>query len=281
MPSVDDVSTTTVSLSAHVRICVETFGDPADPAVVLAHGASASMLWWDAELCRRLADAGRFVVRYDQRDTGLSTTYPVGEPGYSQLDLAHDVLGIMDDLRIEKAHLLGCSMAGGLVLLLGVDHPQRFHSLTFMSTTTGDPALPPMTAQFPAAPDNLGDRDVQIQYVLDQVRACDGVSPHFDETAARALIEADVERSTDLRPALTNPFLIEFTAPRSGSFPDVQLPTLVLHGELDPLFALPHGEAIANTVPGARLVVLEAQGHDLLPHSWDTFVTALVEHTSL
>jgi len=272
--------TETIALSRDVRICVQTFGDPADPAIVLAHGASASMLWWDAELCQRLADAGRFVVRYDQRDTGLSTTYPIGEPGYSHADLAADVLGIMDHLGIEKAHLVGCSMAGGLVLLLGVDHPERFHSLTFMDTTTGAADLPPATAQFPAEPDDLGDRDAQVQYVLDQVRAYDGVSPHFDEAAARALIEADVERSTDLRAALTNPYLIEFSTPEGGGFADVALPTLVLHGELDPVFPLAHGEAIANAVPGARLVVLAAQGHDLLPPNWDTFVTALVEHTS-
>lgn len=274
------MTTTTITLSDNVRICLQTFGDPAAPAIVLAHGASASMLWWDAELCRQLADAGRFVVRYDQRDTGLSSTYLIGEPGYSQVDLAHDVLGIMDHLGIEKAHLVGCSMAGGLALLLGIDHPERLHTLTFMDTTTGDADLPKMTAQFPDKPDDLSDRDVQAQYVLDQVRAFDGVSPHFDEAATRALIEADVDRSGDLRPALTNHYLIHFSEPRGGGFADIAVPALVLHGELDPVFPLPHGEAIASAVPGARLVVLQAQGHDLLPHNWDTFVEALVEHTA-
>lgn len=256
------------------------FGDSADPAIVLVHGASASMLWWDAELCQRLADCGRFLIRYDQRDTGLSTTYPVGEPGYSFGDLARDVLGIMDDIGIEQAHLVGCSMAGGLVLLLGLDHPDRFHTLTFMATSTGDPELPPMTVTSPEIPEGLSEPDVQVRYVLEQVRAYDGVSPHFDEAAARALIEADVERCTDLRPALINPYLIEFTKPRKGGFADISLPTLVLHGVLDPVFPLPHGESIARTVPGARLVVLPEQGHDLLPHNRDVFVAALVEHTN-
>jgi pimeloyl-ACP methyl ester carboxylesterase len=279
-PSVKAVSTQTITFANDVRICAQTFGDPADPAVVLAHGASASMLWWDAELCEQLARTGRFVVRYDQRDTGLSTTYPVGQPGYSMADLAHDLLELMDRLGIGKAHLVGCSAAGGLVLLLGVDHPERFHSLTFLDTTTGDSDLPPPTGHFPEGPDDLSDPDVQVEYVLEQVRAYDGVSPYFDEDAARALIQADVDRSKDLRPALTNPYLIEISEPRNGGFAEIALPTLVLHGELDPMFPLPHGEAIARAVPGARLVVLEGQGHDLLRHSWDTFVSALAVHTS-
>lgn len=270
----------TITVSDGVRICLQTFGDPADPPVVLAHGASASMLWWDAALCRRLADVGRFVVRYDQRDTGLSSTYPIGEPGYSQVDLADDVLGVMDHLGIEKAHLVGCSMAGGLALLLGVDHPERLHTLTFLATTTGDADLPRTTAQLPDEPDNLSDRDAQVRHVLDQVRAFDGVSPHFDEAAALALIQADADRSGDLRPALTNHYLIDFSEPRGGGFAEITVPTLVLHGELDPVFPLPHGEAIASAVQGARLVVLPAQGHDLLPHGWDTFVEALAQHTA-
>jgi pimeloyl-ACP methyl ester carboxylesterase len=277
---VSRVTTETAHLPCGVDICLETFGDSGGPAVVLAHGASASMLWWEAELCQRLADRGRFVVRYDQRDTGRSTTYPVGAPGYSQTDLAEDVLGVMDHLGIAQAHLVGCSMAGGLVLLLGVDHPDRFLSLTFMDTTTGDPELPEPTVPFPDRPDDLSRRDTQIAYVLDQIRAYDGVSPYYDDDTARALVEADVDRSVDLQAALTNPFLIEFSGPQNGGFEDVSQPTLVLHGELDPALPLAHGEAIARAVPGARLVVFEGQGHDLLRHHWDTFVDVVVEHTA-
>src|SRR5690349_4154530 len=206
-PTVEGMSPQTITLHDGVNLCLETFGDPADPAIVLAHGASASMLWWEADLCQRLADAGRFVVRYDQRDTGRSTTYPVGAPGYAQTDLAGDVLAIMDHLGIDQAHLVGCSMAGGIVLLLGVDHPERFRTLTFMDTTTGDPGLPAPTVEFPERPDGLSTREAQIAYVLDQVRAYDGVSSYYDDDAARAIVEADVDRSTDLVAALTNPFL--------------------------------------------------------------------------
>src|SRR5258707_1187351 len=98
-----------------VELCVETFGDAADPAVLLVHGASASMMWWEEELCRRIAAGGRYVVRFDNRDTGRSVSYPAGRPGYAMRDMAGDAVGILDALGIGRAHLVGRSMAGGIV----------------------------------------------------------------------------------------------------------------------------------------------------------------------
>ena len=106
--------------------------DPDDPAVLLIDGAAASMLWWDAGLCARIAACGRFVIRYDQRDTGRSTAYPPGRPGYSNTDLARDAIGILDALTISRAHVVCRSMSGGLGLILGVDHPSRVATLTFV-----------------------------------------------------------------------------------------------------------------------------------------------------
>ncbi len=263
-----------------VRLCVETFGGSDDPAILLVHGASASMLWWEAGLCERLAAEGRFVLRYDQRDTGRSTTYPVGKPAYRSDDLAGDALGILDRLGIDRAHVVGYSMSGAIALLLGVDHPERVASLTFASTSTGEPDLPPLGGGGPDRPADLSDPAAQVAYVLAQVRAYDGVSPFFDEAAARALIEADVARATDMEASLTNPYLIEFTGPVRGGFGDITAPTLVIHGELDPVFPLPHGEAIARAVPGAELVVLPDAAHDLPRQRWDEFVAALVRHTA-
>ena len=126
---------------------METFGAAGDPAILLMAGASASMLWWDAELCRRLADTAGCVIRYDQRDTGRSTTYPRGEPRLLDDRPRADALAILDALGVETAHVVGASMSGGAVLILGVDHPDRVASLTFQGTTTGDPELPPMEGQ--------------------------------------------------------------------------------------------------------------------------------------
>lgn len=108
-----------------VELCLETFGDRTDPALLLIGGAAASMDWWDVGFCQRLADGGRFVVRYDHRDTGNSVTSPVGEPSYSSQDLATDPLRILDALGIARAHLVGLSMGGGIAQHLAARHPDR------------------------------------------------------------------------------------------------------------------------------------------------------------
>ncbi len=272
-----------------VDLCVETFGRPVDPAILLIAGAAASMLWWPAELCERIAARGRFVIRYDNRDTGRSTAYPPGHPGYSLSDLAADAVGILDALGtdqtpIPRAHVVGQSWAGGIALTAAVDHAERIASLTFLSSSTGGEDLPPPTAavtgHLPAEPDPASHAEV-VEYVVGQAAAYSGGSPYFDETATRALVERDVARARDIAATLTNHYAIEIDGPRAGGFADVAVPTLVVHGDLDPLLPLAHGEALRDAVPpGARLVVLHGGGHDLPEPLWDVFVTALIEHTA-
>jgi pimeloyl-ACP methyl ester carboxylesterase len=264
------------------ELCVETFGDPGDPGILLVAGSAASMLWWDAELCERIALGGRYVVRYDQRDTGRSTSYPPGEPGYSYTDLVLDLLGIQDALGIERAHLVCQSMFGGIGLIAGVDHPDRVASLTFVSTSTGEPGLPPPTDKLseetPAEPDPADSASV-VEYVLGSARACAGGSPYFDEAAIRALVERDVARARDYASTLVNHYAIESVPPTRGGFGDIAAPTLVVHGDHDPLLPLPHGEALRDAIPGAGLLVLKGAGHDLPRPVWDAFVPALIRHT--
>jgi pimeloyl-ACP methyl ester carboxylesterase len=265
-----------------VELCVETFGDRADPAILLVAGSSASMLWWDAELCERIAAGNRYVIRYDHRDTGRSTSYPAGEPAYSFTDLTLDTLGILDALGIERAHLVCQSMFGGIGLIAGVDHPDRLASLTFVSTSTGDPGLPPPRRSFteglPADPDPADSASV-VAYVVGSARAGAGGSPYFDEAATLALVEADVARARNYASTLVNHYAIEFDRPTGGGFGDIAAPTLVVHGDHDPLLPLPHGEALRDAIPGAELLVLEGAGHDLPRPVWDAFVPALIQHT--
>jgi pimeloyl-ACP methyl ester carboxylesterase len=246
------------------------------------------MIWWDPDFCRLLAQRGFFVIRYDNRDTGRSTAYPPGRPGYSVTDLAADAVGILDALGtdqtpIARAHVLGQSWAGGIALTAAVDHADRVASLTFLSSSTGGDDLPPPTAAVtghrPAEPDPANPAEV-VEYVVGEARAYSGGSPYFDETATRALVERDVARARDVAATLTNHYAIEIDGPRNGGFADVAVPTLVVHGDLDPLLPLAHGEALRDAVPGARLVVLPGGGHDLPEPLWDVFVTALIEHWS-
>ncbi|MFI6978451.1 alpha/beta fold hydrolase [Embleya sp. NPDC050154] len=263
------------------ELCVETFGDHTVPAVVLVAGSSASMLWWDTDLCERIAARDRFVVRYDHRDTGRSTAYPPGRPAYSFTDLALDVLGLLDALRIERAHVVCQSMFGGIALILGVDHPDRLASLTFLSCSTGADDLPPPSSDLamPPEPDS-SDAAALVEYVVAAARAYAGGSPYFDEDAIRALVEHDVARAKSYASTLVNHYAIELDGPTRGGFGDIAVPTLVVHGDRDPLLPLAHGEALREAIPGAELLALKGAGHDLPRPVWDTFVAALVRHTT-
>ena len=261
------------------EICAETFGDPADPAVLLIHGGSASMLWWASGLCRKLADRGRYVIRYDQRDTGRSTSYPVGRPPYSMRDLAADAVGLLDALGIGRAHVVGQSMSGGTALIVGVDYPSRVASVTFVSTSTGADDLPPPSSSMPRPerPD-FADPAAVEEYVVRSIEA--ESAGYYDEDAARDLVRRDMARARDFEASLTNHYAMAFDGPVRGGFGELSMPVLVVHGELDPVFPPAHGEAIRAAVPDGRLVVLEGAGHGVPSERWDVFVEALSDHTA-
>jgi len=261
-----------------VDLCVETFGKPANPAVLLVDGAAASMLWWEAELCEQIAGGDRFVIRYDNRDTGRSTSYPPGRPGYAYTDLAGDALGILDALNVERAHVVCRSMAGGIGLILGVEHPGRVASLTLVSTSTGEDGLPPSSVEFTPADPDPTDSAAVVDFVVASTKAYSGGSPYFDEAAMRALVEQDVARTRNIASTLTNHYAMTFDGP-SHSYGDIKVPTLVVHGDHDPAFPLPHGHALRDAIPGARLLILQGAGHDLPRPLWDVFVPALLQHT--
>ncbi|WP_315096310.1 alpha/beta hydrolase [uncultured Cellulomonas sp.] len=266
-----------------VELCVQTAGDPGDPAILLIHGAAASMVGWEEELCDRLAAGRRYVIRYDQRDTGRSTVSPGGHPTYDLRDLARDALGIVDALSLDTVHVVGRSMSGGTALILAVDHPDRVETVTFLSTTTGDDGLPGPTPAFLAAADApapaLDDHAAWVEHTVAVIRAYDGGSTLFDEVHVRRLVEIDLARATDPS-AANHHFAIATPGPVRGGFGDIAVPALVVHGELDPVFPLPHAHALRDAIPGARLVVLEGAGHELPPARWDEFTAALLEHTA-
>jgi pimeloyl-ACP methyl ester carboxylesterase len=271
------------------ELCVETFGELGDPAILLISGAAASMDWWDDELCRRLAGEGRHVVRYDHRDTGRSTSYPAGAPGYTGSDLATDAVAVLDGLGVRRAHLVGISMGGALAQQLGADFPDRILSLTLISTSPVDPVdaeLPPMAdhlkAKFenpPPEPD-WTDREAVIAYMIQGERDYAGSIPH-DEARLRALAGRAYDRTRDMAASQQNHFATSEEETGGDRLGRIAVPTLVLHGTEDPLFPLGHGEALAGSITGARLVALEGMGHQVPPPQlWDVVVAALVAHTA-
>jgi pimeloyl-ACP methyl ester carboxylesterase len=273
-----------------VELAVEGIGSPDDPALLLIGGAAASRDWWDDALCARLAAGGRYVVRYDLRDTGRSSSWPPGEPGYTGADLATDALAVLDGLGIDAAHVVGISMGGGLGQRLAIEHPARVRTLTALSTTAvaGDHGeLPRMTDAVAAAFAEPGpepdwtDRDAVIEHLVEGERLFAGEIP-IDEERVRALAARVVDRTTDIAASMTNHWILEPGPPIRGGMDAITAPTLVLHGTADPLFPFGHGEALARAIPGARLVALPGVGHQMPPEPvWDLVVPAVLEHTAL
>jgi pimeloyl-ACP methyl ester carboxylesterase len=275
-----------------VELCLETFGRDGDPAVLLIGGSTASMDWWDAELCRRLAAEGRFVVRYDHRDTGRSTTSPPGSPVYSVRELTTDPLRVLDALGIRRAHLVGVSMGGGIAQELGALHPDRVLTLTLVATSTagtrtGDSPLPQPQPEIAALfrnppPDpDWTDRAAVVEDLVAAERAYAGPLG-FEEARARRIAEAVVDRSHDVA-AGRNHWTVIGADDDGLAFrmADLDVPTLVVHGTDDPLFPLPHGEALAAEIFGASLLTVPGMGHQVPPErTWDVVVPAIVRHTA-
>jgi len=246
-----------------VELCTESLGDPADSPVLLVMGTGASMLWWEEGFCRSLAGGGRFVIRYDHRDTGRSVTYEPGYPGYTGADLVGDAAGVLDAYGLSAAHVVGVSAGGALAQLLALEFAERALSLVLISTSPATPGhrdLPAPTDAFGAfvssAEVDWSERESVIEYLVAYSRLLAGGRRPFDEAAMRELVRRDVMRARDFGAAQNHDLL---PAGESSSTPlsSVKVTTLVIHGTADPMFPLEHGEALAREIPGARLLALE------------------------
>jgi pimeloyl-ACP methyl ester carboxylesterase len=269
-----------------VELCTEAFGDPADPPLLLIMGIGGSMLWWEEGFCRGLADGGRFVIRYDHRDTGRSVTYEPGHSEYTGVDLVGDAVGVLDAYGIPAAHVVGVSAGGAFAQLLALDFADRVLSLVLISTSFAVPSdrkLPPSTEGFgrflATAEVDWSDAASVIEYSVDYYRLLAGSQRPFDEAATRELVRRDVERARNFAAAQSHDALGD-GEPSHEPLSSIAVPTLVIHGTADPMFPLEHGEALADEIPDARLLTLEGAGHGVDRADWETIVRAIVEHTA-
>jgi pimeloyl-ACP methyl ester carboxylesterase len=263
---------------------LDTFGTASDPAVLLIMGAAASMDRWEPAFCERLAAAGRYVIRYDHRDTGGSTTYPPGEPGYTADDLGADAVGVLDHLGVDRAALVGMSMGGGIAQTIAVRHPERVAALALLSTTsagTGGPELPGTSDTLKAAFGGEGapepdwsDRAAAIAHLLEAERPYAG-GRGLDEPALREVIALAYDRTPSPASA-ENHFMVDGTSFAHERLAEIAVPTVVVHGADDPMFPPAHGEALAAAIPGAELLVLEGLGHEFPRSAWDEVLPALI-----
>ena len=266
-----------------VDLCVETLGADTDPPILLIMGMSGSLDFWEDEFCDRLVAGGRFVIRYDHRDTGQSIAYEPGHPGYTTSDLVADAVGVIAALGLPRAHLVGQSMGGAIAQLAALDHPDRVASVTLISTSAMGPGLPGMTdratAFFARSRPDVGDRPALLDYLVDFSRALASDQRPFDAAGTRALWERALARANNVESMLGNHDLVEGGGDWHERLGEIAVPTLVIHGDDDPFMQLAHGEALAHAIPGARLLTVEAMGHELPRRTWDVVVPGILALT--
>ena len=269
-----------------LTIAYETFGDPADPTLLLVMGLGAQMVGWDEGFCALLVARGFHVVRFDNRDVGESTwtTTPGLDLGgavmaalggdtshapYTLSDMAADAAGVLDHLGIHAAHVVGASMGGMIAQTMAIEHPQRVRSLTSIMSTTGDPDVGTPDA------DLIGtlvavrptDRDASIEFGANVIKAISSPD-HYDEARARA--RATVETDRGINPEGTPRQLLAILASgsRAEGLERLDLPCLVVHGRQDRLVAFSGGQRTAELVAGADFLAIDDMAHDLPVAHW-------------
>ncbi|WP_276356092.1 alpha/beta fold hydrolase [Cohnella caldifontis] len=267
-----------------IEICADSFGESMNPAILLIMGAQSSMIWWDEEFCRRLADGGRFVIRYDNRDVGRSTTYAPGQPGYTFEDMADDAVRVLDAYQIEQAHIVGMSMGGMLTQMIALRHPERVLTITLLSTSNFAPHLPPMEERIMDFFSNMGvidwtDEQSVVRFAIDRSRILAGSKHSFQEEKMGSLAKKELARSRNIA-SMTNHALVTGGETYLARTSEIQVPALVIHGTEDPIIPYEHGIYLANVIPGSALLALEGTGHELHDGDWNVVIDAIIQHTS-
>jgi pimeloyl-ACP methyl ester carboxylesterase len=276
-----------------VELEYETFGKAGDPALLLIMGLGAQLTLWPEDLCHKLVAKGFYVIRYDNRDVGLSTKLDAAgvpdmpsifagkaKPPYTLDDMAADAAALLDALGVEKAHIVGASMGGMIAQLVAANHPEKTLSLTSIMSTTGNPAVPPATPEAMQALTTRLPADTPMDALVDHAVKTYGVigSPiySYDTPVERARIRAGLERSIYPAGFARQMAAIVANGDRREKLKGVTAPTVVIHGAADPLVNVAGGKDTAASIKGAELIVIPDMGHDLPPFTLDQVVDAIV-----
>ncbi len=279
-----------------LEIAHEKFGDPADPPVLLVMGLATQMLAWPDEFCADLAGRGHRVIRFDNRDVGLSTHLNGAPPpdlaaalagdtssaSYTLADLAADTVGLLDALGIDSAHLVGASMGGMIAQTVAIEHPDRVRSLTSIMSTTGDRAVGAATAeavQVLLAPAAV-TREQAVERTLATMRVIGSPGYELDEAAVRDLAGRSYDRAHDPAGVLRQLLAIAASPDRTPSLGGIRVPAVVIHGADDPLIDVSGGRATAAAIPGSELVLIDGMGHDMPEQIWPQVVDAVAERAA-
>lgn len=282
-----------------IFLAYESFGKSSDQAIVLIQGVAATLVHWPIELCQKLAGNGYRVIRFDNRDIGLSTKLDsLGQPDwgaiiplvktcenaplpYTLLDMANDVIGLMDGLNIHRAHIVGISMGGAIAQLIAIHFPERTYTLTSISASSGNPNLPlgdeKALQAMSTPPPTATDPDTLANYLVNVYKAL-GATDADEVLKKRAL--AHIHRSW--YPEGTNrqvaAVLIGDNCDRRESLAKINIPTMVIHGDSDPLVTLASGQEVAATIRNSELVIVKGLGHDLSMEFVDILADSILKN---
>ncbi len=283
-----------------ISVEFETIGSPADPPLLLIMGFTAQLTLWPEGFCADLADCGRYVIRFDNRDCGLSTKLDGVEVDlsavigaalsdrpdllppvpYTLSDMAADAVGLLDHLGIEAAHIVGASMGGMIAQTVALEHPQRTLSLVSIMSSPGDPevSLPSAKAGAvlftPPPTDRAGFIDSSIGSLVWMSKK------YGDPAAVRAVAASAFDRSFYPEGAIRQLAAIYASGRRSPLLPSLNTPTLVIHGRDDTLIPPAAALRTAELIPGSNLLILSDMGHDLPEPLWPVVVDAIISHTN-
>ncbi len=284
----------------NIEIEYDTFGDPSGKPLLLVMGLGAHMIEWLEEFCEAFVDKGFFVIRFDNRDVGLSTKFedagmpdiqkaigaamqrkPIDAP-YLLDDMANDAVGLLDALGIEKAHICGASMGGMIVQTIAINHPSRVLSLASIMSTTGDPTLPQAT---PKALKILmtplpQEREAYIEESLKIKEFLYGTGYTLDKQKAREIIEQKFDRCFYPVGFARQLVAILASGDRTEKLASIKVPTVVLHGNADPLVPVEGGKATAKAIPGAKLVLFDGVGHSIPTEVAPQYIDEIAENAA-
>ena len=277
----------------------ETIGNPNSKPLLLIAGLGSQLLAWSYEICEKFTEKGFFVIRFDNRDVGLSTKFEnAGIPDmmeisaaytrserpklpYTLEDMADDAIGVLDTLKIEKAHICGASMGGMIAQIIAYRHPSRVQSLTVIMSTTGNPALPQakpeIMAQFFAPVPS--EREAYIEEMVKRDRLIYG-NFKYDEDQGREYRTKEYNRSYYPEGIVRQMAAMAVPGNIQPVISSIKVPTLIIHGRKDPFNSIEAGKEIASTIPGAELLIIDGMGHSLPQDVIPQVIEAIVKNSN-
>ena len=263
-----------------IEIEYETFGPVDAPPILLINGLGSQMTRWPAPFCEKLVARGYRAIRFDNRDVGLSTWFQSGDR-YTLSDMAADAMGLLDHLKIDRAHIVGVSMGGMIAQTVAIEHPQRTLSLTSIMSATGAPGTLDATPDAAAvltqpAPDPATDEEAFVAHGMKNARIIGSPAYPWADGPLRERVLSEMRRAYNPKGVQRQRGAIGASGDRTEKLKALNVPTVVLHGEEDPLVPKAGGLATAAAIPGAELRLIPGMGHDLPEPLYDTIIDAIV-----